>query len=375
MPSIISDLQAIQLARNNIKNALEGKGQSPTNDIRTYASLISAIPQSSSQIKLFNTEEELNAYTGANEDDLAIVYREETKPITANTEFSKCIFPSTVVLTQTVSDEIYGFFESTEGNYFDGMLTLSNSYFSFDVYTELISISIMYTSSDGLTYTRTSGTTEQDFGTIIKWNDGYGTFDNVIGNFMKVDGTYFGGLFSYSNTLTKYVGGKLETAIIDGNNVTYTETLQYNKDDIEEFLDYCRLNFSDEVLGVVLGINAKKLIIVKNTNSGGSLSFDLSNSLGPTYQKWINGTTMNGTLILGQYLHYNIWDIDNKSFDLSEFEEFTSEVQDTYNHLYHLFGITSSSYTKTYSTYYTNGWVPMTIDYKIYGIKWIPVNN
>ena len=58
-------------------------------------------------VKLFETVGEMQEDPEAIEDDLAIVRRQEMQPINENTEFSLCLFPSQVILDNTISDTIW----------------------------------------------------------------------------------------------------------------------------------------------------------------------------------------------------------------------------------------------------------------------------
>ncbi len=201
MAQINEDLETLKTARDNMKTALGNKGQIVNNDIRTYASAITNIPSGSGSgdVKLFSTVEEMQADPDAQEGDLAIVYKEEIQPVTEESEFDSCTFPNTVVLDEAFSDEIYGSFSSNGSEFFDGRIYMTSSSFRFDGYGESDEIRVEYTSSDGITYTRTDGGEELvEFGTTIKWESGYGELNSVIGNFMKISGNYFKGLYNYA---------------------------------------------------------------------------------------------------------------------------------------------------------------------------------
>ena len=140
--------------------------------------------------------------TTAQEGDLALVYREEIQPVTEESEFSSCIFPQTVVLEEAFTDNIYGRFsavDSSSGRWFDGDVSMSSSGFRFDGWSKSGNIRVEYTSSDGITYTRIDGREElQEFGTVIKYEP-MGPWNNVIGNFMKIGGNHFEGIYTYKN--------------------------------------------------------------------------------------------------------------------------------------------------------------------------------
>ena len=155
------------------------------------------VPSGSGDVKLFDTVEHMQADSTAQEGDLAIIYRDATQPVQEDSEFSSCIFPNTVVLDEAFSGNIYGSFRSTGGGFFDGMVDMSSSGFRFDGFGDKM-IRVEYTSQDGITYTRTDGGEElQEFGTTIKWESGGNPFNSVIGNFMKIGGKHFDGLYEY----------------------------------------------------------------------------------------------------------------------------------------------------------------------------------
>lgn len=162
------------------------------------------VPQESGSgdVKLFETEETMQADTTAKEGDLAIVYREEIQSATVNSKFQIATFPNTVVLDTAITDYINVRYRATDNSVmFDCMGMLDSSRFMMDCYTESSSIRITYTSSDGITYTRTDTTGNPvDFGTEIYyyrpeyWND-------AIGKFIQAGGMTFEGLYEYKTNL------------------------------------------------------------------------------------------------------------------------------------------------------------------------------
>lgn len=124
----------------------------------------------SGDVKLFETEQAMQADPNPQEGDLAVVYRNELEGITGDSEFSSCIFPNTVVLDEAFTGSISGAFGGTEqGVTFAAVVEVSSSRFIFSDYVES-EIIAQYTSQDGITYTRTDGGEElQEFGTTIKW--------------------------------------------------------------------------------------------------------------------------------------------------------------------------------------------------------------
>lgn len=160
----------------------------------------------SGDVKLFDTVEQMQQDTTAQEGDLAVVYREELTGITEESEFDSCTFPDKVVLDEAFTDYIYGGFSAVDSSsgYFDGMVEMSSSSFIFSGSCDT-GVQVQYTSSDGITYTRTDGGEELvEFGTAIKWESYGEPFNNVIGNFMKIDGNYFNGLYEYVSRSDDY---------------------------------------------------------------------------------------------------------------------------------------------------------------------------
>ena len=157
------------------------------------------VPSGSGDVKLFETVEAMQADPNPSEGDLAVVYREELIGVTEESEFDSCTFPNTVVLDSAFSGGIHGSFRGTDIGWTSGYIDMSSSDFSFSCLGFSSHVNVEYTSQDGITYTRTDGGKElQEFGETIKWKD-EDPFDDVIGNFMKIGGKYFGGLYEYKS--------------------------------------------------------------------------------------------------------------------------------------------------------------------------------
>lgn len=181
-------------------------------------------------VKLFETEEQMQADTTAKEGDLAIVYRSEIQNATVDSKFQVANFPETVVLDSAITDYVDIRYRAVDSSVmFDCWGSLDSSRFRMDCFTESGNIRIQYTSSDGITYTRTDTTGNPvDFGTEIYyempeyWNDS-------IGKFIQVGGSTFEGLFNYlpiiSDEIVTFgsVKYKLPKAIIN-----YSETVDFN---------------------------------------------------------------------------------------------------------------------------------------------------
>lgn len=187
-------------------------------------------------VKLFETEEAMQADTTAKEGDLAVVYRSEIQNATADSRFQVATFPDTVVLDTAITSSVEVRYRAVDSSkMFYCMGRLDSSRFRMDCYTETGEVRIQYTSSDGITYTRTDTTGNPvDFGTEIyyayadMWND-------AIGKFIQVGGNTFEGLYKYiSYQVPNLVLYSLDINNYDFNNLTYTgnKTYQNNLQDV-----------------------------------------------------------------------------------------------------------------------------------------------
>ena len=159
------------------------------------------VPSGSGDVKLFETEQAMQADPNPSEGDLAVVYRSEVQNATADSRFQTATFPDTVVLDTTMTDYIDIRYRAVDSSkMFDCMGSLNSSGFRMNCYTESGSIIIQYTSSDGITYTRTDTTGNPvDFGTKIYyayprgWND-------AIGKFIQLGESVFNGIYEYNKS-------------------------------------------------------------------------------------------------------------------------------------------------------------------------------
>lgn len=219
MDSFNQKLERISSAKEAIKTSLVNKGMSPSDNIEDYAQIIDSIESGSGDVKLFKTEEEMQADSEATKGDLAVVYRSEIQNMTSTTETASITFPETVALPAAFTDSIYCRLRAVDsGVMFDGNCELSQNSFRFDGWSEFGMIRVEYTSTDGITYTRTrfqgdNGNLKNpvDLGTTVKveqteeWNDN-------LGYFMQTDGMYFEGLYE----------NKIDTNVIQFLNLSAT---------------------------------------------------------------------------------------------------------------------------------------------------------
>lgn len=251
VPTLQLQTKAVEITSNGNISILPDTNY----DGMTQVNLTINVPQESGSgdVKLFDTVEHMQADSTAQEGDMAIVYREELVPITEDSEFDSCIFPNTVVLDEPFTDDIFWYFVATDPTVrCDGTVSLTSS--SFDLYETFSGLEIQYTSEDGITYTRTDGGEElQSFGTTIKYEKEYteseGQFwNNVYGNFMKIGGSYFEGLYRYGDTTPE--------------DLVNCKKLSMNEDDIKTIL--IPENIIDISENINCGVFATELAIENN---------------------------------------------------------------------------------------------------------------
>ena len=204
---LIEKTSYINDVKQAIKRSIEDKGQTIEDDLSfySYADKIRQITTMEGAVKLFETEEEMQADNTAKENDLAVVYRKEVKNMTVTDKPQYLTFPETVTLPQEITSRYMCIFVSDSGTIMrDIEIELTNNSFKLNCGGSNINFEVRYTSTDGINYTRNrfeSGdgqtlTNPVDLTVPIKvyyeeqWDDN-------IGYFMKVDSHYFGGLYEY----------------------------------------------------------------------------------------------------------------------------------------------------------------------------------
>ena len=231
----------------------------------------------SGDVKLFETKKQMQQDPNANEGDLAVVYREEIQNMTADSQTQFITFPETVTLPSAITESYYCMLRAVDpSKMFDGNIQLSKTSFRFDGYSESGMIMVQYSSSDGITYTRTrfsgdSGdlTNPVDLGTEIhcemqeQWNDNFGYF-------MQIGGNTFEGLFEYSFYKDKT---KIKLPLMSGLNIQYDSSsniissVTFNKE------------FSDEINFTKLVSVYNKFISDTSTPNNAYIYLDNNNNL------------------------------------------------------------------------------------------------
>lgn len=328
-------LSYLNETKSLLKNAIIAKGQQidDTTPFRDYVDKVSQIESGSGDVKLFETQEEMQADTTAKEGDLAVVYRSSIANAQADSQFQIATFPETVVLDTAIADYVDVRYRAVDDSVmFDWWGRLDANMFRMDCYSESSQIRIEYTSTDGITYTRSRlegkgvDGDSVDFGTSIyyeraeRWND-------AIGKFIQIGSYNFEGLYEYKNhddrnymymykgisyyydnsnalqvnykeqsvfpigqyydtinTIRKAIGlnGYIDaTCVYDGND---TLTLYYQKyNDTSTYSDklwYCKDNTDTIYMGISTSSKyAKKLVITLSTGKYTETNLDLVSTI------------------------------------------------------------------------------------------------
>ena len=105
---LIEKTSYINDVKQAIKRSIEDKGQTIEDDLSfyNYSDKIRQITTSEGMVKLFKTEEEMQADNTAKENDLAIVYRSEVRNMSVASEVQDITFPETVTLPKQVTSRV-----------------------------------------------------------------------------------------------------------------------------------------------------------------------------------------------------------------------------------------------------------------------------
>lgn len=213
-------------------------------------------------VKLFETEEEMQADENAQEGDLAVIYRSEIQNMTIDTQTQYITFPETVVLPEAFTSDVYCMLRAIDTSVmFNGNIMLDQNSFRFDGFTDTGMIRVSYTSSDGITYTREEFmgdngelTNPVDLGTIVgvysseEWDDN-------IGYFMQIGGNTFEGLFECNNipnpdTVSAYKFYKYIEE--NGERIPDKEDTEFTKEEVTLFKECMENSNFDSVRAVLI---------------------------------------------------------------------------------------------------------------------------
>lgn len=157
-------------------------------------------------IKLFTTQEEMNADDNAKEGDLAAVYRKDTANMTSDMKVQYISFPATVTLPTTITSSTYCMLRGYSDNgYCDAQIEIGQTYFRFYAYTMEDSVSVQYTSTDGIAYTRDTSITNPVDCTVPVQVYYTENWIDAFGYFMQVETNVFEGLFQNQSYVAKSI--------------------------------------------------------------------------------------------------------------------------------------------------------------------------
>ena len=161
------------------------------------------VSTASGGVKQFATEEEMNADENPSEGDLAVVYREDLQAWDGSSKIMALTFPKTVVLSSASTGRCYGDYYANWIITIQGNVSSTSAEFNIKTSYGNVSYIITYTSTDGLTYTRTDTYAEtitiaDEFITMSM-----SSWKAICGYFMQIPSYYFGGIYEYSTYFNK----------------------------------------------------------------------------------------------------------------------------------------------------------------------------
>ena len=163
-----------------------------------------------------------DAITDMVEGDMCVVHTSSMANMQATDSVTAITFPATVVLPSAFTGSAWVSLRDADYTS-DIMLDLSQTRMRCDIMGNDY-ISISYTSTDGITYTRTDTNAETiEFSSPVRceyqeeWND-------ILGYFLQVGGVEFGGLFEYIEGAWDYVniGSSVSASQIFKSKTAYT---------------------------------------------------------------------------------------------------------------------------------------------------------
>lgn len=195
------------------------------------------VPQTGGDVKLFATEEVMNAYPNPQENDLGLVYRDVWVNVTVDSVFQIIKLPKTVVLSEQLSEDVWGDFEAMDGSWSRIMFSANSSSarISMELPSDMLEYS--YSSTDGLTYVLQNYDADQ----IIEFEMEMGCrypeyFSSVSGEFIKISSAYLGGLYTYSAKKDEDYTTAATNLVTDTTSVTY-DTISV---ETKQIVDMCR---------------------------------------------------------------------------------------------------------------------------------------
>ena len=154
------------------------------------------VPSGSGDVKLFATEQAMQADPNPTIGDLAVVYDDPIMPVTEDTETITAVsIPSVVTFDNAISDwHSMGF--SNYDVYADFYVSVNPERANIGYYSD-DHIEIEYTTNDSITYTKVSGPIEIEFPAPLE--NRYGEYDEYAAEFILSKANVFTGLYQYDN--------------------------------------------------------------------------------------------------------------------------------------------------------------------------------
>lgn len=200
--------------------------QNQTNIINQVGTIINTLPDRHNDIMLFKSVEEMNAYPGAVEGSIAVVYTSNMRNAVYSDKFQYISFPEMVTLPSAPSAwggimVQYRTVDTSNTFYVNFSLTRSRFSVSYTGATP-VNYTIVYTSSDGLNYIRTEftrGTDELenpvDFSTPLYYDGSEYGWDKLLGYFLQLTEYSFQGVYRYNGNNFELYTAQLDTTSED----------------------------------------------------------------------------------------------------------------------------------------------------------------
>lgn len=324
------------------KTVTENGSYSADSGYDGLGTVIVNVPQEggSGDVKLFETEQAMQADPNPSEGDLAVVYRSEVQPCTATTHFSKAIFPETVVLNSALEDYVdLRFRPVDDSQMFDCWGMIDQSMFEMSCYGEQGEYRVQYESQDGITYTRTAlqnpdgdvTGNELDFGVEIYYEDEE-MWNDVIGEFIQVGGSYFEGLYEYKTYIDK---DAISIPLMSGLSNITSSSCDYNGARSPEF-DLTKIKEMARQICIDEGISSgeggfnitykNNHIILLTVNEGGALNspFDAA------YNAQNKSFNIYGNYNIGGSIYEYVLDLDNNTYTKNYIGQYSPVSQPPY---------------------------------------------
>lgn len=333
----VDKINGIEVVNNQTKEITANGMYTPDEGYTGFSEVIVNVSNSDDDvktIKLFDTLDAMQASTGNVLDDLAIVYNNTEEAITRTSQINILSFPELVELETAITAAASAYLIGAENTSLRlAQLNLSKTSFiirDYDTY-EIIA---RYSSSDGITYTRTTTKTSFEFSTPAKFS---GTWNDAYGYFLQNVAYSFDGLFKYQ----RYVDERFIEARVLGNTSS-DPSMQSESIYIGDFIDTVPEIFSTlppELVGET--IKDEKNLFVERVDeqhyiaytelhlASTGLEMMASGCLGDTGTEWyvaLNAGARSSTTILVDTVEAVKADNTSRLFIRWEINTATSEV-------------------------------------------------